>query len=404
MVEVAIGSGTLDRLGKDRFVGHQVTVGRAGFDDHRQRRRRSLCAICRCGRDLGSRNASTTSPATPGAAPAASAAFLLVGGFLRSGWGSGRLRCFGMSGGSGWTGILLASPAPAASTARASTAATTATTGLLLLVAHFLCGRGGLLGNGLRPCGKGFVFAVFLRPLILFAFLLLLVPGFFNGLLVRRRNRCFLERRRRGSDFLRRGEQLHLALLDRILSAIHVKNILALIAFVWAGMNRLGTLLLALRGSLVAALLVAPATATAVLITLLVARIAPSIAAIAALPVLLLLLGSGRRRGRRCRDHSQLFQENQAVARVIELQTHRIHAQIRISLDHDPLAPMQLEGGQIGAFFVLEVKADFRTDGQLDAGDALIVGGDGQAAHMTSKAMLSGVLTSPAPLQCGQSK
>src|SRR5687767_4626190 len=123
--------------------------------------------------------------------------------------------------------------------------------------------------------------------------------------------------------------------------------------------------------ALIAALLVAAGSAAA-----LVAWIAALVAAMA-----LLLLGGLGGGGGGGRGHAEVFEEDQAVAGVVEVEVHGVHAEVWVGLDHDALAGVVLEGGEGGALFVLEVEADLGADGQVDAGDALVVGGDGEPAH-----------------------
>src|SRR6185436_12579433 len=217
-----------------------------------------------------------------------------------------------------------------------------------------------------RAGNRCFLFCVVFGPLLRLSLDLRgrLGRDFFLGL-------DHIQRRRRRSDVIVGfGKQLHLALLDGILGAIHVKNILALIAIGTLGHDRLGTLLIAMRRALIPARLVAttPAAALISLIAPLIAMIAALVAPIAALALLLGRLGG---RGRKRRRHTQFFQENQTVARVEQFEVHRVHAKVCIGADDNALGGVLLQIGQRGALFVLKIKTDLRTNRQFDARDAL---------------------------------
>ena len=269
------------------------------------------------------------SPAASTAATALAAALALFLGWRRS-FFNGRSLSLGILGhGSGGRQRLLLL-GPAASSASSSTSAATAAPalGLLGFLLLWLCS--GRLGNRrLRGLWRSlFFFPCFLRVL----WLRYRLGGDFFLF-------DHIEWSRRRSDLFAFGEQLHLALLDRILGAVHVKDVLALIAIGGTGHDRLRALLLrAMALMLVAALLIAPAMSPA-----LVTLIAALVTAIAAL---LVLRGLDGRDGWQSGRHAKLLQEDQAIARVEQLEVHRIHAEVGIGADDNPLARMLLEIGQ----------------------------------------------------------
>ena len=63
VVEIAVGSGTLDGLGEDGLIADQVAVGGAGFYDDGSCRGRRFCAICGHGHVLGGNGPAASSAA-----------------------------------------------------------------------------------------------------------------------------------------------------------------------------------------------------------------------------------------------------------------------------------------------------------------------------------------------------